>query len=189
MDKKLTYWLGSIIGVIVLAAGMTYGMLQFAEVPMGSEKHAFAESDYKEAPPSNEAEIEGSNAQLHITKTSTEEEVISAMHSMTHQKVKVNDGRGAAPMSKKNAEKVRSILKQNDFKNKEELLAITERWVNRDFSKIVEEHNYFWELQDGKIGEATEMDPIEEQTFSLNNFGDEVTAALHKSGDLQFVGE
>ncbi|MBG9721767.1 hypothetical protein ABD98_18100 [Bacillus mycoides] len=52
------------------------------------------------------------------------------------------------------------------------------------FSKIVEEHNYFWELQDGKIGEAAEMDPIEEQTFSLNNFGDEVTAALHKSGDL-----
>ncbi|EJQ45831.1 hypothetical protein IEE_02209 [Bacillus cereus BAG5X1-1] len=49
MDKKLTYWLGSIIGVIVLAAGMTYGMLQFAEVPMGSDKHAFAESDYKEA--------------------------------------------------------------------------------------------------------------------------------------------
>ncbi|PQZ42211.1 hypothetical protein CQZ94_30245, partial [Bacillus sp. MYb209] len=43
---------------------------------------------------------------------------------------------------------------------------------------------YFWELQDGKIGEATEMDPIEEQTFSLNTFGDEVTAALHKSGDL-----
>ena len=37
MDKKLTYWLASIIGVVVLATGMTYGILQFAEVPMGSE--------------------------------------------------------------------------------------------------------------------------------------------------------
>ncbi|MDR4164489.1 MULTISPECIES: hypothetical protein [Bacillus cereus group] len=43
---------------------------------------------------SHEAEIKGSNAQLHITKSSTEEEVISAMHSMTHQKVKAIDGRG-----------------------------------------------------------------------------------------------
>ena len=41
-------------------------------------------------------------------------------------------------MSKKNAEKVRNILNGNNFKNKEELLAITERWANRDFSKIVE---------------------------------------------------
>ncbi|EJS73968.1 PRK06770 family protein [Bacillus cereus] len=188
MDKKITYWLGSIIGIIILAAGMTYGMLQFAEVPIGGEEHALAEST-KEEPPSNEAEIKGSNAQLHITKSSTEEEVISAMHSMTHQKVKANDGRGATPMSKKNAEKVRNILNENDFKNKEELLAITERWVNRDFSKIVEEHNYFWELQDGKIGEATKMDSLDEQTFSLNTFGDEVTAALSKSGDLQYVGE
>ena len=37
--------------------------------------------------------MKGSNAQLHITVTSTEEEVISAMHSMTHQKVKACEGR------------------------------------------------------------------------------------------------
>ncbi len=70
-------------------------------------------------------EVKGSNAQLHITVTSTEEEVISAMHSMTHQKVKACEGKGATPMSKKNAEKVRNILNGNNFKNKEELLAIT----------------------------------------------------------------
>ena len=45
----------------------------------------FAEVN-KEDTLSNEAEVKGSNAQLHITVTSTEEEVISAMHSMTHQK-------------------------------------------------------------------------------------------------------
>lgn len=39
MDKKLTYWLASIIGGVVLATGM----LQFAEVPLGSEDHVFAE--------------------------------------------------------------------------------------------------------------------------------------------------
>ena len=34
MDKKLKYWLASIIGGVVLATGMTYGILQFAEVPL-----------------------------------------------------------------------------------------------------------------------------------------------------------
>ena len=88
-------------------------------------------------------------------------------------------------MSKKNAEKVRNILNGNNFKNKEELLAITERWANRDFSKILEEHNYFIKLQGGKIGEATVMDKVDEQVFCFNTFGDDVTAALFKSGDLQ----
>ena len=169
---------------VVLATGMTYGMLQFAEVPLGSEDHVFAEVN-KEDTLSNEAEVKGSNAQLHITVTSTEEEVISAMHSMTHQKVKACEGKGAIPMSKKNAEKVRNILNGNNFKNKEELLAITERWANRDFSKILEEHNYFIKLQGGKIGEATVMDKIDEKVFCFNTFGDDVTAALVKSGDLQ----
>ncbi|MDA1870395.1 PRK06770 family protein [Bacillus cereus] len=166
MDKKLTYWLASIIGVVVLATGMTYGMLQFAEVPLESEDHVFAEVN-KEDILSNEAEV------------------ISAMHSMTHQKVKACEGKGATPMTKKNAEKVRNILNGNNFKNKEELLAITERWANRDFSEILEEHNYFIKLQGGKIGEATVMDKVDEQVFCFNTFGDDVTAALFKSGDLQ----
>lgn len=46
-------------------------------------------------------------------------------------------------MFKKNVEKVRNILNGNNFKNKEELLVIIERWVNRDFSEILEEYNYF----------------------------------------------
>ena len=92
---------------------------------------------------------------------------------------------GSNPYVQKNAEKVRNILNGNNFKNKEELLAITERWANRDFSKIVEEHNYFIKLQSGKIGEATVMDKVDEQVFCLNTFGDDVTAALIKSGDLQ----
>ncbi|KAA0763594.1 hypothetical protein [Bacillus sp. TE8-1] len=37
----------------------------------------------------------------------------------------------------------------------------------------------------GKIGEATVMDTVDEQVFCLNTFGDDVTAALVKSGDLQ----
>ncbi len=165
MDKKLAYWLASIIGGVVLATGMTYGMLQFAEVPLKSEDHVFAEIN-KEDILSNEAEVNRFKC-----TTSTEEEVISAMHSMTHQKVKACEGKGAIPMSKKNAEKVRNILNGNDFKNKEELVAITERWANRDFSKILEEHNYFIKLQGGKIGEATVMDKVDEQVFCLNTFG------------------
>ena len=47
------------------------------------------------------------------------------------------------------------------------------RWINRDFSKIVENHNYFRGLQDGSIGKATAaMNKIEVTTFVLNTFGD-----------------
>ncbi len=77
---------------------------------------------------------------------------------------KVEQKWGAIPMSKENAE----------------------RWINKDFSKVVDDHNYFGKLQGGNIGKATGvMNTLEEQIFYLNNLGDGVTGELHKSGDLQ----
>lgn len=78
-------------------------------------------------------------------------------------------------MSKKNAERVRDILNHSNFEKKEELLAIAERWVNRDFSRIVDDHNYFWELQDGRDSKATGvMNFVDEQAFILNKFGEKI---------------
>lgn len=190
MKKKILIWIGCAIGLVGLTAGITYGMLELADNP--ADKQASAEidtSEYKTVPKEKEAqfgEIGGASAKLQITKDSTEEDLVKAMHSMTHQKVIAEQKWGAIPMSKENAEKVRSILNESNFETKEELLAIAERWINKDFSKVVDDHNYFWKLQGGNIGKATGvMDPLEEQTFSLNNFGDGVTGELHKSGDLQ----
>ncbi|WP_017149847.1 DUF6241 domain-containing protein [Bacillus bingmayongensis] len=176
-------WLGVIICGVFLSGGLLYGLLKLAEIPVGGEREVFTESS--DDLETNIAEIEGSNAQLHITKHSTEEEVVSAMHSMAHQKVIPNKNWGATPMSTQNAERVKDILSQSDFAHKQQLLEITEKWIKKDFSEIVEEHNSFQGLMNRNIDTATgTMDPLEETTFVLNTFGDKVAAALAESGDL-----
>ena len=77
------------------------------------EDHVFAEVN-KEDILSNEAEVKGSNAQLHITVTSTEEEVISAMHSMTHQKVKACEGK-EQPLCPKECRESKKYSKRKQF--------------------------------------------------------------------------
>ncbi|MED0993655.1 PRK06770 family protein [Bacillus nitratireducens] len=192
MKNKILTWLGIVTAMGVLTVAVTFGMIELADNPV--DKQASAEIDtneYKTVPKEKEpysstiATVEGSNAQLHITKDSQEYEVIKAMHSMTHQKVIAEQKWGAIPMTKLHAEVIIDILNNTNFEKKAELLAIAERWAKGDFSKIIENHNYFWTEQEGNIGKATGvMDAVSEQTFVLNNFGDEVAKEMSKNGDL-----
>ncbi|MEC0017437.1 PRK06770 family protein [Bacillus anthracis] len=192
MKNKILTWLGIIAAMGVLAVAVTFGMLELADNP--ADKQASADidtSEYKTVPKEEEpysstiATVEGSNAQLHITKESQQYEVIKAMHSMTHQKVVAEQKWGAIPMTKLHAEAVVDILNNTNFEKKAELLAIAERWANGDFSKIVEDHNYFWSEQEGNIGKATgTMNSTDEEFFVLNNFGDEVAKKMSQDGDL-----
>ncbi|PEK60059.1 PRK06770 family protein [Bacillus wiedmannii] len=192
MKNKILTWLGITAAMGVLAVAVTFGMLELADNP--ADKQASADidtSEYKTVPKEREpysstiATVEGSNAQLHITKDSQEYEVIKAMHSMSHQKVAAEQKWGAIPMTKLHAEVIADILHNTNFEKKEKLLAIAERWANGDFSKIVEDHNYFWTEQEGNIGKATgTLDATEEQTFVLNNFGEEVAKKMSQTGDL-----
>ncbi|PGM34655.1 hypothetical protein CN941_25820 [Bacillus cereus] len=192
MKKKIAVWVGSILGFVALTTAVTFGMIELADNPVDKKASAEIDTDeYKTVPKerepysSTEATVEGSNAQLHITKDSQEYEVIKSMHSMSHQKVEAEQKWGAIPMTKLHAEVVVDILNNTNFEKKAELLAIAERWAKGDFSKIVEDHNYFWSEQEGNIGKATgTMDATEEQTFVLNNFGDKVAQEMSKNGDL-----
>lgn len=180
----------SIVGLVALTVGVTYGMVYVADDPVNKKASTEVDtSQYKTVPREKESmtgQIDGVFMNLPITESSTEDEVIKAMHHMTHQKLVATQKGGTIPMSKKNAEKIRDIIKDGNFEKKEELLAITERWINRDFSKIVEDHNYFWTSQEGNVGKATGvMDAASEQTFVLNNFGEEITQELFKQGDLK----
>ncbi|AJG91428.1 PRK06770 family protein (plasmid) [Bacillus tropicus] len=190
MKKKISIWLISIVGLVALTVGVTYGMVYVADDPVNKKASTEVDtSQYKTVPREKESmtgQIDGVFMNLPITESSTEDEVIKAMHHMTHQKLVATQKGGTIPMSKKNAEKIRDIIKDGNFEKKEELLAITERWINRDFSKIVEDHNYFWTSQEGNVGKATGvMDAASEQTFVLNNFGEEITQELFKQGDLK----
>ncbi|TYS61850.1 hypothetical protein FZD47_17280 [Bacillus infantis] len=74
-------------------------------------------------------------------------------------------------MSKENVEKIFSILQSSDFEKKETLLEIAAKWRNEDFTGIIEDHNYFWEMDGGQIGKAYRvLKPADEEKFIENNF-------------------
>lgn len=190
---KILYWFGAIVGLIVITAGVVYTIVNFSEVQpghKGNSKTVVKETnEVTEAPETIEnedtAEIGGVEIMLPISHGATEEEVIQTMHNMTYQKVRAEKKWGAVPMSKANAEAIKGIIEQSNYERKEELLAIAERWVNRDFSQIAEDHNYFWGLKDGTVGKATGvMTQAEEHAFALNNYKEEEVEKLMKSGDL-----
>lgn len=119
--------------------------------------------------------IGGIQYDLLIDSTSSESEVIDVMHKMTHQKVRAEDKWGAIPMIPDTINQVYDIVSQSDFSRKEDLLEILEKWKKDDFSTIDDDHNYFWEYQDGTIGEAYGTLTLdEEKEFIKNNYKDEV---------------
>ncbi|QFT90882.1 hypothetical protein FIU87_19735 [Bacillus sp. THAF10] len=108
---------------------------------------------------------------LEIDATTSEETIIHTMHLMTHQKVKAKEKWGAIPMTEETINQVYEVVSNSNFPNKKELLKIVEKWKNGDFSQIDNDHNFFWNLQDGNIGKAYGiLSPEEEATFIKNNF-------------------
>jgi hypothetical protein len=102
-----------------------------------------------------------------------EEGVIGLMHHMTHQKVKASDKWKSIQMTPTRVRLVREIIEQKgkEWKNRDELLKIAKKWEAGDFSKIDEDHNFFWNLEDGSIGKATGiLSPIEEEKFVSDTF-------------------
>ncbi|PGL29739.1 hypothetical protein CN930_28810 [Bacillus cereus] len=192
MTKKILIWLGSIVGLVVLTFGVTLGLLYFAGNSAGEKASDKIDTkEYKEVPKEEEekesitAPIEGVLMSLPITESSSEEEVLTAMHHMSHQKVIAQKKWGVIPMSRKNAEKVRDILNNSNFEKKAELLEIAERWVKGDYSQIQFDHNYFWSTEGGTVGRATGvLDLASEKEFVSNNFGEEILSQLIKQGDL-----
>lgn len=103
----------------------------------------------------------------------TEDDVMEAIHAMSHQKVEASQKWGALQITKENVLMLDQIVEAQ----KEDLIAysvyrdILDRWIAGDFSEAVEDHNDIWEMQDGSIGKATGlMEPEEEKEYIEKNF-------------------
>ncbi|GGE64132.1 DUF6241 domain-containing protein [Priestia taiwanensis] len=176
MKKKGLYWILGILGACILTAGVAYGV-----------KYAMdGRTDKTSNEVATETKVEEAEVKQQLEKTDmTESAVIDMMHKMTHQKVKADQKWGAIPMSVENATKVRDAIKASDFKNKVALLEIAERWVQRDFSKVDQDHNYFWKIQGGTIGKAEGiLSKTEELKFARRNYEDQIVQKLLEVGDL-----
>ncbi|PEB74985.1 hypothetical protein COM89_15135 [Bacillus thuringiensis] len=186
MKNKILTWLGIVAAMGVLAVAVTFGMLELADNP--ADKEVSAQIDKKEDQTIVGREVDGVFVDVYVTENSTESEVIIAMHQMTHQKVVAERKSGSIPMVQNNAKKLKEIINKSSFAKKNELLAIADRWVKKDFSKIVENHNYFSDAQEDSVCKATRaMDALEEQHYILTTFGEEKAKELYESGDAPHV--
>ncbi|MDQ1144205.1 hypothetical protein QE429_001032 [Bacillus sp. SORGH_AS 510] len=119
--------------------------------------------------------IGGIQYDIGIDNTSSEYKVIEVMHKMTHQKVKAEEKWGAIPMIPETINRVYEIVNNSDFDRKDQLLAILKKWKAGNFAAVDDDHNYFWQYQGGTVGQATGiLSKAEEETFILNNFGDNI---------------
>ncbi|MBS9804297.1 PRK06770 family protein [Bacillus cereus] len=186
MKNKISTWLGIVAAMGVLAVAVTFGMLELADNP--ADKEVSAQIDQKEDQTIVGREVDGVFVDVYVTENSTESEVITAMHHMTHQKVVAERKSGSIPMIQNNAKKLKEIINKSSFAKKNELLAIANRWAQKDFSKIVEDHNYFSAAQEDNVCKATRaMDAGEEQHYILTTFGEEKAKELYESGDAPHV--
>lgn len=128
----------------------------------------------KSAPMSEKEHLSNSvvrTEDLTINQSSDEKEVVDVMHKMTHQKVKSEEKQGAIEMTMEHINFVYNIVANSQFQNKDKLLDILNRWKKGDFHTIVDDHNYLWTLQGGKIGKAYGvMSAGEEKEFVLKHF-------------------
>ncbi|WP_110928859.1 DUF6241 domain-containing protein [Bacillus massiliglaciei] len=137
------------------------------------EQKAAAESEQEPAE-TPEDQADSVIDDLYLTYNMSELELVEIMHDMTHQKVKAREKWGAVPMIPETIAAVQDVIKHTEFEHKQELLEIVKQWKAGDFSQAVQQHNYFWEIQGGNVGDAYGlMSEEEEKKYIIKNFGEE----------------
>ena len=182
--KQVTIIIGIILAVLI---GAKYGGFKFIDNVVDSEKkHVKVEAkavqdtvgkETKDVDKQQTAKIGGVQYDIGIDDSSSQDAVIDVMHKMTHQKVKAKEKWGAIPMIPDTINQVYNIVENSEFEDKDDLLAVLDKWKKGIFSEIDDDHNYFWTYQGGTIGKAYGiMGKSEEETFILNNFGEDIAS-------------
>ncbi|MED3076488.1 DUF6241 domain-containing protein [Bacillus wiedmannii] len=147
-------WIIGTITIIVIAIGAVFGVTKLLN---------YIEEEEKSLKAQNVTGQQGKKAKEEKPQFS-EDEIISTMHRMVHQKVKSSEKWGFIEMTNKEIVSAKKAVESStNFKHKSKLLATLERWEKGDFSQTVEEHNFLWEIQGGDTGKATERLSSEEE--------------------------
>lgn len=150
-------WIIGTITTIAIVMGVIFGAYKFLEYAEVEDKRL------KE----QKVIAQKENKVVEETPRVSEDEIISTMHKMVHQKVKSSEKWGFIEMTQKEIRNAKKAVESSkNFNYKSKLLSILERWERGEFSQTVEEHNFFWEIQGGDTGKATErLSPAEEQQY------------------------
>ncbi len=111
--------------------------------------------------------------EIHEERTMTVEEefpssmeeygVQNAIHGMSHQKVIAESKWGFIPMTHERISRLIVVVEENKYISAPVYLDILNRWSNNDFSRVDEDHNAIWDLQEGNVGRATGIFTFEEE--------------------------
>ncbi|EOO14333.1 MULTISPECIES: PRK06770 family protein [Bacillus cereus group] len=150
-------WIIGTITMIVIAVGAIFGVTKLLN---------YIEEEEKSLKVQKVMDQQGKKAKEEKQQAS-EDEIISTMHRMVHQKVKSSDKWGFIEMTNKEIRSAKNAVESStNFKYKAKLLSTLERWEKGDFSQTVEDHNFLWEIQGGDTGKATErLSPEEEKQY------------------------
>lgn len=101
-----------------------------------------------------------------------EDEILTYMHGMSHQKVIADEKWVHYQITNERIQFLISVIETGSYENSDLLLEILNRWKEADFTKADKEHNAIWRLQGGTIGKATGvMSPEEEKEYIEKNKG------------------
>ncbi|MEH7544297.1 MULTISPECIES: DUF6241 domain-containing protein [Bacillaceae] len=144
-----------IIAVMVLGIFSYYQTtgslpLQKDTVTVSVQKSADGQSVIKMDDP-NSQEIE-----KEFPMNMKEDEVMDAIHKMSHQKVESSKKWGAIPLTSGRVNQLLKVVQKNEknYVNSSVYLDILERWSEGDFSSVDKDHNKIWSLQGGTVGKA-----------------------------------
>ena len=86
-----------------------------------------------------------------------EQDIVKEIHLMSNSLIQAGDNQvwGTEEVNKANIKKVLSMLDQVPVNTRtKKLREIVVRWQQGDFSQIVDDHNYVWDLLGGTVGRA-----------------------------------
>ncbi|MDQ0216315.1 hypothetical protein J2S13_002756 [Oikeobacillus pervagus] len=173
MEKKIVIIITTMVTLILFIGLVSVLIFQnFSSLAEDSNSSRVGEGVHSvESSQDQSEEVGGVIHSIQIKGDSTQDEIVSIMHKMTHQKVVADEKWGAIKMEPKTINEVYSVIESSNFNDKSALLAIAKKWKAGDFSDVDADHNYFWDLQGGNVGKATGlMSEEEEQKFIENNF-------------------
>lgn len=118
-----------------------------------------------------ESESEAKKDEAKEKVITTESEFMEVLHHMTHQKVEASPKWGAVQITEQRIDQMLAVLESNELEHEAFYHKTLSAWKKGDFSNAVHTHNEIWDMQNGTIGEATDLlSEAEEEKYIETHF-------------------
>lgn len=138
MRKKNMIIFIIVLSIIVISGSFVLGFTQYSNIINSVDKEKITE----------EVPIDKRKIQ--------EKDILNKVHQMANTLIVAEDNQvwGQEEITKEKIDELISDLNNSGLKYKGQVITILNRWKSGDFSQIISDHNYVWNLLDGSVGKA-----------------------------------